>query len=100
MVLRGIEEERINNQGVLVMSARAPLLKGCLIETQGLGIRCRARIEITIVVHLKVVIGPLVGQQNSRVEIDDIRFKTEAEMRFDPGTLDLLVAPESEDVIA
>ena len=83
-----------------VVTALLPLLPGARAEAQLFRLRVRAGVEIDIPIHFIVVPRQVASQQAAGVEINDVGYEAEAEVRLRAGALNLVVARESEDIVA
>src|SRR6266568_6606834 len=82
------------------MPALAPLLQRGAGEAHSIRARLGSSVEINVPVHPVVVIGPIPGQQIAGAEINDVGLEAETEMRLGTRALKLIIAAESEDIVA
>src|SRR5205085_2123473 len=82
---------------ISIMTSLAPLFQRTVTECHSF--RVWPRIEIDIPVDHKVRSRPIARQQRTRIEIDNVRCKTETDMRLIARSLKLLIASKSEDVV-
>ena len=96
VVVLGIHEQRIGDDGVLVIAEFLPSLEIHAGEGHGIS----RRVEVAVVVDLGPDAIPGTAKQGTGLPVHDVVLEREGKMVFDPSRRDLRVLAADQDVVA